>query len=341
MTETQELQVSNQNTEIQKIIGGNPDILFTKPELLEPLAKHIEQEIKDFEYDLSTGTSRSAIVKFANKINKTRVGIDKAGKEINRELIRKRDANNEFIDIASERINDLRDKAKKPLTDWEAAEAEKDERRQKVLAEIKILGNSGLDDTSDQIIERSNTLKAMNLDEMDMGDFLEDAKERMENSIGFLKSSYIRVKQAEDDKAELEQLKAKKAEDDRELEELRAEKAKRIAEEEAAQAVDEVKHVGIALEDATEPEQQVEVAVEQVTAAEAPEPEETAPSAPVSAPTTSYDVGDPDEDIEEAQDPRLTKIIAVLCARGELEMFDAIRIAEMLFKGEVPHMELV
>ncbi|MCZ4270768.1 hypothetical protein [Maritalea porphyrae] len=351
MTDTQELAVSNESIEvqqIQQIIGGEPSLLFKKPDLLDPLVSHIEKEIKEFDYDLSTDTSRRAVISFANKINKTRVGIDKAGKEINQELAKKRDANNAFIARAAERINGLRDKAKKPLTDWEAAEAEKDDRRQKTLAEIKILGNSGLDDTSDQIADRLKTLKAMDLDAMDMGDFLDAAKERRDYSISSLNSSYLRVKEHEDKAAELLRLKAKQKEDDRireeelkELEALRAEKAKRKAEEEAANAdpVAEVK------DSAPEPERTAKVAVGQHQATYAPEAQETAPANsqidPADTSPTEFEVGDPDEDTEEAQDPRLTKIIAVLCARGELEMFDAIRIGEMLFKGEVPHMELV
>lgn len=328
MSDTQELQVSNQNTEIQKIIGGNPDVLFAKPELLKPLAKHIEAEIEGFKYDLSTDTSRRAIITFANKINKTRVAIDKTGKELNREILKQRDANNEFIAKAAEILDPLRDKAKKPLTDWEIEEKAKDERRQKVLAEIKILGNSGLDDTSDQIVERLNTIKAMDFDEMDMGDFLETAKERRENAIAFLKSTYIRVKQAEDNAAELARLKAEQVEADRvreverkELEVLRAKLA--------------------AKEPTRDPVSVIQDAVEQVPVTNTPKTAETAPATPVSTPTADYDVGDADADVEDYRDQRLTEIIAVLSARGLLELHDAERIGEMLFKGEVPHMELV
>ena len=95
----------------------------------------IEKEVLSFVPDLSTAESRKEIASLARKVASAKVVIDGAGKE----LVSGWKAKSKLVDAsrkeARDFLNDLRDRVRKPLTDWEKDEEEK---KKKAILELEI-----------------------------------------------------------------------------------------------------------------------------------------------------------------------------------------------------------
>jgi len=89
---------------------------------LDPILNEIKKKVDEFEADIETAGGRKAVASFAHKIAKSKTFIEKMGKE----LVSKQKAAIKLIDIERKRSRDFldeqRDRARLPLTEWEEAE---------------------------------------------------------------------------------------------------------------------------------------------------------------------------------------------------------------------------
>ena len=96
---------------------------------LDPVLDKIKEEIDKFVPDVETDKGRKEIASFARKIASSKVFIENAGKE----LVSGMKAKAKLIDNERKRSRDTldqwRDEVRKPLTDYEAAEAAREEKR--------------------------------------------------------------------------------------------------------------------------------------------------------------------------------------------------------------------
>jgi len=105
------------------LIPTNTNIvtLFTEGGL-EPILKAVKKKVDDFQADVETPAGRKEIASFSHQISKTKVYIEKHGKE----LVSKQKAALKLIDKERKRSKDFldeqRDRARLPLTKWEEAE---------------------------------------------------------------------------------------------------------------------------------------------------------------------------------------------------------------------------
>lgn len=102
--------------------------VYTTPEGLAPYLAKIKEELDAFTPDVSTKKGRDAIASIAYKVAKGKTALDNIGKDLVAEL---KDVPKK-IDAERKRMRDLldqwKDEVRKPLTDWEEAEAAREAR---------------------------------------------------------------------------------------------------------------------------------------------------------------------------------------------------------------------
>lgn len=117
------MSTTETTTSIELVIQQTPSVALLDPVKKEELYAFLEREIAAFVPDLSTEASRKKIAALAYKVARTKTAIDDAGAELKAEALKK----SQIIDAGRKEIRDRLDEMKarvrKPLTDWEEAEA--------------------------------------------------------------------------------------------------------------------------------------------------------------------------------------------------------------------------
>lgn len=214
--------------------------VLTDKEQFEAFYAKVKAEVDAHVPDLTTDKGRKAIASLAHKVTKTKTAIDAAGKALTedaRKQIATVDASRREI---REKLDALRDEARRPLDEWEAAEEERKSNAARQFAEMKAAAVVTLEDTADTVEARLTDIRGRNLDPTLFGTDFDLAKQQQDNAVTVLGAALIRLRQEEADRAELERLRQEAAKREaREAEEkARAEaaEAERRAEEQAAQA---------------------------------------------------------------------------------------------------------
>lgn len=215
--------------------------VFTSTNGTDYFIRQIEEEVNTFIPNLKTAKSRSEIASMAAKVAKSKTYLDSKGKELVDELKRQP----KLVDAERKRMRDaldaLRDKVRKPLTDWENAEKERVHLivqkldRLSSLPEIDVVSDilkkhlkdleeTAIDDSFGEFANEAATLKdaAINSTRIRLNETLKREKESEELEI-------LRRESAEQEQKEREERIAKEAED----------RAKKQAEESAQKAIDE------------------------------------------------------------------------------------------------------
>lgn len=210
----------------------------------------IEKEIADFVPDLTTDKGRKEIASLAYKIARTKTGLEAAAKNLTddqREII---DAVNSERSAMKERLDKLRDAARKPLTDWEAAEAERQRVIDEGLATLRDIGRvdslSDPDtimtaievskDTFNSIDWRDDEATAESLLETSINKFNADLTASRQRIADARELELLREKQRKEAEAQAEREAAEAAERDRQAE---IEREQKRVEEARAQAAAE------------------------------------------------------------------------------------------------------
>lgn len=198
--------------------------MFRAENGFDPLLAAIEAEVRSSVPDLSTKKGREAVAALAYKVSRSKTALDDAGKEAS-EVARKEIA---LIDAARRtirnRLDALRDEARKPLTDWEAAETARINRCKATIASFTDHGMTG-EERSEDITAKAVQLKAVVIGD-DFAEYREIAEKARENALNSLRLLYQAAKSREDQAAELARLRA-------ENERLERERAEREAAEAA------------------------------------------------------------------------------------------------------------
>lgn len=100
---------------------------------LDPILSEIKQRVDEFTPNLETASGRKEIAGFAYKIAQSKTFIDSLGKK----LVADRKAEIKLVDQERKRARDFLDaekeRVRKPLTEWEAEEARKEEDRRREM----------------------------------------------------------------------------------------------------------------------------------------------------------------------------------------------------------------
>jgi colicin import membrane protein len=168
---------------------------------IDPLIKRIEIEVRSHVADLTTKKGRDAIASLAFKVSKSKIALDTAGKA----LTETQKAEIQVVDDARKKIRDrfdaLRDEARKPLTDWEKAEADKEARQNSAIYDLRFHGLDGSEAPS-VIWASAGFVKDIDIDGFE-GAALDMANEAREHTLKGLRTMYAAAVQRDADAAEL------------------------------------------------------------------------------------------------------------------------------------------
>jgi hypothetical protein len=202
---------------------------FSAPEKMEAILTRIETEVRAVAPDLSTATSRKAIASLAFKVARSKTALDEVGKAITEDARKQIDAVNAKRRDVRERLEALQKEARKPLDEWEAAEAVRvadlEDRLKDFTDDLP-----GLDATSAEIEKVIGEITDIPVDAT-WQEFEGRAAAAKQGTLNVLQDLLAKVKVREAERAELERLRAEAAA--REVAEqarLRAERAKAEAE---------------------------------------------------------------------------------------------------------------
>jgi colicin import membrane protein len=225
-------------TDMIAIVMQTPVVVLTDAKQRSSLYAHIEREIEAFVPDVTTNKGREAIKSLAFKVTKTKTAIDAAGKLLNEEARSKINLVDEARRDARNTLDILAERARKPLTDWEEAEAARVKDCRDQIDGIHIAAIIAPEDTADAVRARGTMIWSIRLDPDHFLDMLPEAQAAKDSAVATLKAALVRLEREEADRAELEKLRAAEAERVRIEEEKaaaeierQAAEAKRIAEE--------------------------------------------------------------------------------------------------------------
>lgn len=218
------------------LVQKNPALAFGGSVQLAGLYDELEQKVRDFKHDLSTGAGRQKTTALVSEIVRTKTSLDAAGKELNAGKRKEIDAVDEARREIREKLDELRDRARKPLTDWEEAEAERQAKRDSAMAELRTAAIIDPDETVQDLLARIEKLEAMPIERDLFRDAFDEASSRRDQAVTALRNGILRIEQAERDRAELAKLRAEAAEREQKAEAERLEREAREAEERRLQA---------------------------------------------------------------------------------------------------------
>lgn len=114
--------------------------VFTTDNAIDPYLAKIRQEIDSFVADVSTKKGREAIASIAYKVSKSKTYLESVGKELadkQKEIPKRIDASRKFI---RDTLGAWKDEVRKPLTDWETAEQERQNKISNTIRGIAVHG---------------------------------------------------------------------------------------------------------------------------------------------------------------------------------------------------------
>lgn len=230
MTAQQQLvsvdDISEDNAPLIYVSGG-----------LKPFIDRVREEVSGEVPDLSTKKGRDRVASLAAKVSKSKVAVEKPGREYLKRLKEMPKVVEAELREFVTSMDDLRDEVRKPLTDWEAAEAA---RVAEHKAGLESLRNTDTTDASAAMIK--SLIADMEAEEIgqDWEEFEAEAHRVKAASLATLREALVKREQYEAEQAELERLRAEReaqAQREREAQLVReAEERARREAEQAAQA---------------------------------------------------------------------------------------------------------
>lgn len=195
---------------IELIVAQTPTLIITDKKQREALLEHIGREVDSFVPDVSTKKGRDAIAALAYKVSRTKTAIDLAGQSLKSEWLEKSKAVDESRRKIRDELDIIRDRARKPLEDWEETEKI---RMQKCKATLDELADASIVRiTSAEFAEiRLRRIKDYILDKEELREFYDEAASKRDAAISALESAIIVFKKTEADAVELSRLRAESA----------------------------------------------------------------------------------------------------------------------------------
>lgn len=257
MADKTDLVVPSKTT-VPTIIAADTDDILGK----------LRDKIAAFRSDISTPKGRDAIRSMAYDVAKAKTALDALGKRLGEDARKTVDAINAERRVVRDRLEELQESVRRPLTQWERRDADRIAAHEAALAEIATPAPA--DATSDQLAARIGYLR--NYPDRDWEEFSYRAVDALTDSLALAEQMHADALKREADAAELKRLREEAIERERLAREARiaqeaAEKAKREAEAaaqiEAARRDAEAKRQAKAAEDKIrQREQEAQAAIE-------------------------------------------------------------------------------
>ncbi|KFL31417.1 hypothetical protein JP75_07600 [Devosia riboflavina] len=233
--------MSSATTSIAVLVETTPALVFNDPAKADELFAHIEQEITTAPVDLASDKGRKAVASLAYKISRTKTAIDDAGAELIQEANKKVQSVNAERRKLRNRLDALRDKARKPLDDWEAEQAKRKTQCQAIVDGLKQAGKVTIEDTTETLRARIKQVQNTELHLDYLGDFFDVASDARDTSLAILNSALQRQIHLDEERIELARLREEA--ERRNAAEAAERKAREDAERKAAYVDAQIKHI--------------------------------------------------------------------------------------------------
>lgn len=202
------------STEIATFAPDNPVAVFQSADQVDKLIADIEAVVNSHKPDLTTKKGRADIASLARKVVTTKTTLDAAGKKLNEDRRALIDAVDEQRRSIRTRLDALRDKARKPLDDWEAAEVERESSVKRTMDAIDGMLTRAIDANSEELGNYIADLNSLVFDADVFQDWLPIAVAAKSKALESLSGHLTRTQKAEADDAELLRLQQAAAERD-------------------------------------------------------------------------------------------------------------------------------
>lgn len=200
---------------------ANPLVILTDGAKFDRFYEDVKRETDKLEIDLTTDSGRKRIASMAYKVAQTKTAIDDAGKTLTAEWRDKIGVVDKARRDIRDRMDALKAEVRRPLTEWEEAEAARVDRVETLLSRWRSFGRVEIDDTPDDLTERLEEMAATQIAGDEFGGHFDIAVNLRASLMDTLASARERM--------------IKEAEDRTELERLRVANAERVAAEQARQ----------------------------------------------------------------------------------------------------------
>jgi len=186
-------------------------LVYVNPARFDQFYDRMREETAKHVPDVSTAKGRAEIASLAFRVTKTKTSLDKAGLGLTEEWRAKTKAVNDARKPIVERLDKLAEEVRKPLTDWENAEAARVAANSATLQEIRVAATVNDDDTSGTVEERGKRIFHMTFDAPQWtDDERAEAEGAKQATVQALVAARNRLRQAEAEAAELAALRAER-----------------------------------------------------------------------------------------------------------------------------------
>jgi hypothetical protein len=226
---------SPESRNIALLVESNPVIVLTDRAKRDDLFAEIRREVASHVPDLTTEKGRKAIASLAFKVTRTKTAIDEAGKKLNEDARARISAVDAERREIKARLDELRDQARRPLDEWEAAEEARIERVKGTLETLKSAGAISLSDTVESLKARREQSASIVIDD-GFQEYSAAAAAHKAAALEALDVGIARLEREAADRLELERLRAEAAEREAKAEAERIEAARKAKAEAEAKA---------------------------------------------------------------------------------------------------------
>ena len=255
--------------DIVATVTQNPGLVLLDSEKFDAFYTRMKAETDKLVPDTSTAAGRDEIRSMAARVIRSNASIDKARLDLTRQWRDQTKQANDAGKSIDERMRGLAAEVRKPLTDWEAAEAARIERNRAIVDRIKADAAISDDDTAASVEERGRAVHALTFD----GDWTPaertEAQDAQIATVKALVGARNMLAQRAADAAELERLRAEAAERDAKEAAERAERDRIAAEEQAQRDAQEAEAQRVKDEEAAAAREAERAAQAEEAAAEA------------------------------------------------------------------------
>mgnify|MGYP001225662316 CR=1 FL=1 len=219
--------IGHNSIAVGEMVKAEPAVVYRDETVLPAFIAEIRAEIAALPVDLTTASSRAAIASLAHSISKRKTPIVDAGLALTEGWRKQTDAVNALKKKVATQLDALRDEARAPLTEWEAAE---EKRKTAIVSALTFFAQAAIvpaGSTVDSIDATVARVEAIQIGH-EFGDSETRAKEDQFAALAKLREARASIVKADAERAELEKLRAEAQERERQAQ---AAEAKRLADE--------------------------------------------------------------------------------------------------------------
>lgn len=198
----------SESTDIAIIVRDNPGIvLFDAPKYDEFLKKKRE-EVESFVADITTDAGRKAIASLAYSVAREKTKLDAAGKLAKEAALQTCQKVDEARRKIAADFDALRDQARKPLDDWEAANAAREAKAREIIATLNTAAVVPMDATAESVKATLEAIRLLDTSDAALQEFSATATQAKQLAFVSLSTAAARLDKAEAERQELERLRA-------------------------------------------------------------------------------------------------------------------------------------